>query len=118
TLDAGSDKPLRFVDHGREENPALGVRGIRISRTHPELVTGQLDAIARAAAARADTAAPVQVMAPMIATVAEAREFAAAARARGLAAGVMIEVPSTALQIDQICAEVDFVSIGTNDLTQ
>lgn len=115
TLDAGSDKPLAFVAHPQEANPALGVRGNRIAVEHPDIRAGQLDAIAAAAAG---VRAQPWVMAPMIATPAEAAEFAAEARARGLTAGVMIEIPSAAIQAAAILAEVDFVSIGTNDLTQ
>ncbi|MCS3781532.1 phosphoenolpyruvate--protein phosphotransferase [Tsukamurella ocularis] len=115
TLDAGSDKPLKFVDHGEEENPALGVRGIRIAVGDPGLLDRQLDAIAAAAEG---AAAQPWVMAPMIATAAEARDFAAKCRERGLTAGVMVEVPAVALCADAVLAEVDFVSLGTNDLTQ
>jgi phosphotransferase system enzyme I (PtsI) len=116
TLDAGADKPLAFVDHGREENPALGVRGLRVVRRHPQLLAGQLEALGRAAAS---SDATVWVMAPMVSTAAEARDFVAAARANGLAvAGAMIEVPAAALRASELVREVDFVSLGTNDLAQ
>jgi len=99
-----------------EANPALGVRGFRIAGSHPQLLRDQLKAIKEAAA---HELAEVWVMAPMISTVDEARRFVQAARVAGLPIiGVMIETPAAALQIELILAEVDFVSIGTNDLGQ
>jgi phosphoenolpyruvate-protein phosphotransferase (PTS system enzyme I) len=116
TLDAGADKPLSFVTQAREENPALGVRGFRLVRHAEPLIRTQLEAIARAAKA---TGGRPWVMAPMIATVEEARHFAAMAREAGIGTvGVMVEVPAAALRARDILAEVDFVSLGTNDLAQ
>ncbi|WP_325048793.1 phosphoenolpyruvate--protein phosphotransferase [Tessaracoccus antarcticus] len=116
TLDAGSDKPMAFLPMPEEPNPALGVRGYRTSRTHQPMLERQLDAIVTASTASGTDG---WVMAPMISTAAEAHDFAALARSRGVTTvGVMIETPSAALQAADILSEVDFVSIGTNDLTQ
>ena len=116
TLDAGADKPLAFADLGPEDNPALGRRGLRLSAERPDLLDTQLTALGAAAAA---TGADVRVMAPMVATAEEAAWFARRVREHGLAvAGVMIEVPAAALRSRHVLAEVDFASIGTNDLAQ
>ena len=116
TLDAGADKPLSFVDHGDEPNPALGVRGLRVSFARPELLDRQLESVA---AAQQDSGAQVSVMAPMVATAEEAAWFAERARAAGVdRAGVMVEVPAAAFCAREILDAVDFVSVGTNDLAQ
>ncbi|RRD60520.1 phosphoenolpyruvate--protein phosphotransferase [Leucobacter sp. OH1287] len=116
TLDAGSDKPLPFVTPDAEANPALGVRGYRTADNYPEVLTTQLRAIAAAAAA---TGVTPWVMAPMISTTEEAAEFASLAREHGLQqVGVMVETPAAALITDQLFEHINFVSIGTNDLTQ
>ncbi|OEV05334.1 phosphoenolpyruvate--protein phosphotransferase [Streptomyces nanshensis] len=116
-LDAGADKPLDFLTPGDEPNPALGVRGLRTLLDHPEVLDGQLKALAKAA-----DGLPVslEVMAPMVADRADARAFAEACRAAGLDAkcGVMVEVPSAALRARSVLQEVEFLSLGTNDLAQ
>jgi phosphotransferase system enzyme I (PtsI) len=115
TLDAGADKPLPFLTTP-EPNPALGVRGLRALAGRPDLLDAQLGAIADA---RDATGAAVWTMAPMVTTPDEAGWFKERCTAAGLpVAGVMIEVPAAAVMAAEILAAVDFVSIGTNDLTQ
>jgi phosphotransferase system enzyme I (PtsI) len=116
TIDAGSDKPVPFLNMPAEENPSLGVRGYRLLIDHREFVEGQLKALELA---RQESGREVWVMAPMIATVDEAKTFSDLARAIGqYKVGIMIETPSIALMIDELAGVVDFVSVGTNDLSQ
>lgn len=117
TLDAGSDKPVKFAGLPEEDNPALGVRGLRIDSLDRGLLDRQLDGLAKAAEGL-EHGKQAWVMAPMVATVTEAKDFASRCRERNLSPGIMIEIPAAAINIDKFLPIVDFVSIGTNDLTQ
>ncbi|MCX5433086.1 phosphoenolpyruvate--protein phosphotransferase [Streptomyces sp. NBC_00257] len=116
-LDAGADKPLDFLTPADEPNPALGVRGLRSLLDHPDVLRTQLTALSKAA-----QGLPVhlEVMAPMVADRADAKAFADACREAGLQAkfGAMVEIPSAALRARSILREVEFLSLGTNDLAQ
>jgi len=122
TLDVGGDKALPYIDLPKENNPFLGIRGIRLFQTHPQIIEEQLHAIFKASKHK-----PLKIMFPMVSAVDEFNEAKIFAKKVAqkhhlsidhIQFGIMIEVPSTLFLIESFNAVVDFYSIGTNDLAQ
>lgn len=122
TLDVGGDKALPYIDLEKEDNPFLGIRGIRLFKTHATIMSEQMHAIFEAAQNKA-----IKVMFPMVSSVEEFIETkafcTALAKEQNIAIdnllfGIMIEVPSTLFLLAEFDKVVDFYSVGTNDLTQ